>query len=141
VLLDLQPLVQQTQAVIEADLSCCPTISFSAKNLRSVVYNLLSNALKYHHPDRLPYVRIACTLEAGWLRLSVQDNGLGLDLKRQKELFGMFRRFHPHVDGSGIGLYMVKRVVENAGGRIEVESAPNQGSTFTVYLPHQQAFA
>ncbi|AMJ63983.1 hypothetical protein AXW84_00010 (plasmid) [Hymenobacter sp. PAMC 26628] len=67
--------------------------------------------------------------------LEVQDNGLGLDLTREPELFGMFRRYHTHVEGSGIGLYMVKRMVENTGGRIEVHSTLGEGSTFTVYFP------
>ena len=67
--------------------------------------------------------------------LEVQDNGLGLNLTREPELFGMFRRYHTHVPGSGIGLYMVRRMVENAGGRIEVHSTLDEGSTFTVYFP------
>jgi signal transduction histidine kinase len=57
----------------------------------------------------------------------VQDNGLGLDLTRERELFSMFQRYHTHVEGSGIGLYMVKKIVENAGGRIEVESKLDLG--------------
>lgn len=67
--------------------------------------------------------------------LEVQDNGLGLDVTRESQLFTMFRRFHTHVEGSGIGLYMVKRMVENAGGRIEVQSEVGQGTTFRVYFP------
>jgi signal transduction histidine kinase len=65
----------------------------------------------------------------------VQDNGLGLDLTRENDLFTMFRRYHTHVEGSGIGLYMVKKIVENAGGRIEVESQLGRGTTFFVYFP------
>jgi signal transduction histidine kinase len=64
----------------------------------------------------------------------VQDNGLGLDTSQQSELFTMFRRFHVGVEGSGIGLYMVKKVVENAGGKIEVQSEPGVGSIFSVYF-------
>lgn len=67
--------------------------------------------------------------------LEVQDNGLGLTPEQQGKLFGMFRRLHAHVPGSGMGLYMVKRIVENAGGTITVRSQPNEGSTFIVSLP------
>lgn len=134
--LDLTPLLQQTQARLEVDLPADLTLTFSEKNLRSVVYNLLSNALKYRHPDRVPAVRIRCWPQEGYQVLEVQDNGLGLDLTQgQERLFAMFQRLHTHVEGTGIGLYMVKKMVENAGGRIEVQSQLGQGSTFRVYFP------
>ncbi len=66
--------------------------------------------------------------------LEVQDNGLGLDPASEQKLFGMFQRFHDHVEGSGIGLYMVKKMVENAGGRIAVRSELGVGTTFLVYF-------
>jgi len=70
--------------------------------------------------------------------LEVQDNGLGLSAAQQGKLFGMFRRLHDHVPGSGVGLYMVKRIVENAGGVVAVQSEEGVGSTFIVTLPAQQ---
>jgi signal transduction histidine kinase len=113
----------------------CPPFPLSEKNLRSVVYNLLSNALKYHAPERRPQVRLHAHCTDQYLLLTVQDNGLGLDQAGQQKLFGMFQRLHDHVEGSGIGLYMVKRMIENAGGHIEVKSQLGVGSTFLVYLP------
>ncbi|GGG35831.1 sensor histidine kinase [Hymenobacter glacieicola] len=135
--LDLLPLLAETRARLDVDVTACPFINFSEKNLRSVVYNLLSNALKYRHPDRAPHVQVRCRPGTdGYLVLEVEDNGLGLDLARgQKQLFGMFQRLHTHVEGTGIGLHMVKRMVENAGGRIEVQSQLGQGSTFAIYFP------
>ncbi|TGE13951.1 sensor histidine kinase [Hymenobacter elongatus] len=121
--LDLRPLIQQTGARVDVDVATCSTVSFSAKNLRSAIYNLLSNALKYRHPDREPHIRVSCRRQAEHTVLTVQDNGLGLSAAQQKELFMMFRRLHTHVDGSGIGLYMVKKTVENIG------------STFSLYFP------
>jgi signal transduction histidine kinase len=112
---------------------------FSEKNLRSIIYNLLSNALKYHHPDRPPRVRVLSRVEGPWQVLEVHDNGLGLDESQQQELFTMFRRLHSHVEGSGLGLYMVQRILANAGGRIEVRSQPEQGSTFRVHIPWNPA--
>ncbi|RZL15858.1 MAG: PAS domain S-box protein [Hymenobacter sp.] len=135
VLLDLALPLAEAGAQCTVDLDACPAISFSEKNLRSVVYNLLSNALKYHAPTRPALVQVQAQADSSFVRLSVQDNGLGLDASGQQKLFGMFQRLHDHVEGSGIGLYMVKRMVENAGGRIEVESELDVGSTFAVYFP------
>ncbi|SHL56152.1 PAS domain-containing protein [Hymenobacter psychrotolerans] len=132
--LDLAPLLQQTRGRLLVDVQATPTVLFSEKNLRSVIYNLLSNALKFHHPDRPPLVRIRSRVEAGYQILEIQDNGLGMDLTREQGLFTMFRRYHTHVEGSGIGLYMVKKMVENAGGRIEVQSTVGHGTTFCVYF-------
>ena len=113
----------------------CPQVSFAEKNLRSIIYNLLSNALKYRHPDRAPVVHLRSHLEGRYAVLSVQDNGLGLNLDQDgSKLFALFQRLHDHVEGSGIGLYMVKKIVENAGGRIEVSSQQGVGSTFSVYF-------
>ncbi|GAA4055319.1 hypothetical protein GCM10022409_48090 [Hymenobacter glaciei] len=133
--LDLEPLIRATAAQLEIDVQAVPTVSFSEKNLRSVVFNLLSNALKYHAPDRAPRVRLRAWADADATVFEVQDNGLGLNAANEQRLFGMFQRFHDHVEGSGIGLYMVKKMVENAGGRIAVQSELSRGSTFTVYLP------
>jgi len=131
--LDLQALLEQTGAQLEIDLRT-GTIPFLAKNLRSILYNLLSNALKYRAPDRAPHIRLRCYHEEPYTVLAVQDNGLGLSPSQQTELFQMFRRLHTHVEGSGIGLYMVKRMVENAGGKITVASDAGVGSTFFVHL-------
>ncbi|MGI4743922.1 MAG: sensor histidine kinase [Janthinobacterium lividum] len=133
--LDLAPLLRETGGQLLVDVPAETTLLFAEKNLRSVVYNLLSNALKYHHPDRPPQVRVTYQPQAPYQVLTVRDNGLGFDLMRGEEkLFGMFQRLHTHVEGSGVGLYMVKRMVENAGGRIEVQSQLGQGSTFRVYF-------
>ncbi|MBW3130405.1 PAS domain-containing sensor histidine kinase [Hymenobacter profundi] len=138
VCLDLAPLIQELGVQLEVEITDCPAVLFSEKNLRSVVYNLLSNALKYRAPDRVPHVRIWCQTTDDFLILSVQDNGLGLNLAtHQHKLFAMFERFHTHVEGSGIGLYMVKKIMENAGGRIEVQSEVGVGSLFSAYFRRQ----
>ena len=134
--LDMQPELSAAGATLTVALDACPTVHFSAKNLRSIVYNLLSNAVKYRAPDRAPDVQLRCHAAPGQVVLEVQDNGLGLTNAQQGELFRMFRRLHSHVSGSGVGLYVVKKTVENAGGTITVHSEPGVGSTFTVTLPH-----
>ncbi|NML63839.1 PAS domain-containing protein [Hymenobacter sp. RP-2-7] len=135
VALDLAPLVQRAGAELVLDVQDSPPVLCSEKNLRGVIYNLLSNALKYRSPDRPPRVVLRACPAGDYVRLSVEDNGLGLDAASQQKLFGMFQRLHAHVEGAGIGLYMVKKLVENVGGRVEVASELGVGSTFTVYLP------
>jgi len=134
--LDLLSLTLAAGASLTLDVAAAPTVALAPKNLRSILFNLLSNAIKYRHPDRPPVVSLrAYRPEAGGTRLEVQDNGLGLDPSQQSRLFGMFERLHDHVEGTGIGLYTVKRIVENAGGRIRVESELGTGSKFIVELP------
>lgn len=135
---DLAPLLETTGAQVVVDLVAMPELPLSLKNQRSVVYNLLSNALKYRHPDRQPVVHIHCQRHHDTMVLTVQDNGLGLDERQQKRLFGLFQRLHSHVDGSGVGLYMVKKITENAGGNIRVLSQIGVGSTFILTLPLRQ---
>ncbi len=133
--LDLAPLLETAPVTLTVAVAGCQAVHVAPKTLRSVVYNLLSNAVKYRAPDRPALVQLRAHCTPGRLVLAVQDNGLGLTTAQQGELFGMFRRLHVHVEGSGVGLFMVKRLVENAGGTIAVESQPGVGSTFTVSLP------
>ena len=132
VLLDLAGPIAAAGAQLVVEVAACPSLPLSENNLRSVVFNLVSNALKYHHPDRAPRVWVRGQARHQSVVLEVQDNGLGLDLTHERPLFGLFQRFHTHVDGSGVGLYMVKKMVENAGGAITVQSQLGEGSTFTV---------
>ncbi|SDY59534.1 Signal transduction histidine kinase [Hymenobacter psychrophilus] len=133
--LDLTSLLATTGTRLTLDVAACPQVSFAPRHLRSIVYNLLSNAIKYCHPGRLPHVQLRCRSTDALVVLEVEDNGLGLTPDQQGQLFGLFRRLHDHVEGSGLGLYMVKRLVENTGGTIGVQSQAGAGSTFTVTLP------
>ena len=109
-------------------------LKFSKKNFRSVLFNLISNAIKFKSPERPCIININTRLEEPYVVLSVKDNGLGINEPQQEQLFTMFKRFHDHVEGTGIGLYMVKRIVENAGGKIEVESEEGTGTEFRIYF-------
>jgi signal transduction histidine kinase len=133
---DLLPQLQAAGAKLVVDVPALPAIQFSEKNLRSIVYNLLSNAVKYRSPDRPAHIDVRAHVRPGYTVLEVHDNGLGLAPAHLPRLFTMFQRFHDHVEGTGIGLYMVKRMVENAGGRVEVHSHLGAGTTFFVFLPH-----
>jgi PAS domain S-box-containing protein len=133
--LDLSPLIEAASATLTVHVMGCDTVRVAPKTLRSVVYNLLSNAVKYRAPGRPAQVQLRAHCTAAQVVLEVQDNGLGLNDAQQAQLFGMFRRLHTHVEGSGVGLFMVKRLIENAGGTIAVHSQPDAGTTFTVTLP------
>lgn len=133
--LDLIPELAAAGTTLTVEVAACPHVSFAPQHLRSIVYNLLSNALKYRHPVRPPVVALRCRRTGGAVVLEVQDNGLGLTQGQQTQLFGLFQRLHDHVPGAGVGLYMVKRLVENAGGTIAVHSQVGEGTTFIVTLP------
>ncbi|MBD1396345.1 PAS domain-containing protein [Pontibacter sp. JH31] len=132
--LDLEPMLKEAGGLLELEVASCHNIRFAEKNLRSVIQNLLSNAIKYRSPDRVLQVKVACYLTPEYHVLSVTDNGLGISERNQEYLFTMFRRFHDHVEGTGIGLYMIKKMVENAGGHLQVESCLGKGSTFSVWF-------
>lgn len=132
---DLAPVLLATEGRLEVDLAGKADVLFAPQHLRSVLYNLVSNAFKYRHPDRAPVVRVRSQCELGRIIISIQDNGLGLSEQQQDQLFGLFRRLHAHVEGTGIGLYLVKKILDNAGGAVRVSSQVGQGSTFTVIIP------
>jgi signal transduction histidine kinase len=133
---DLTPAIVHSGAVITTDFTV-PEIQFQKKNLRSIFYNLLTNAIKYQRPGVPPVVEVRTRPEGEYILLTVRDNGLGIREAHKEKLFRMFRRFHTHVEGTGIGLYIVKRIVENNGGYIEVESEEGKGSTFSVYFKNE----
>jgi signal transduction histidine kinase len=101
----------------------------------SIIYNLLSNAIKYRSQERTPEVVIETKRQDNFLLITFEDNSIGIGENNLRKLFTMFKRFHTHVEGTGIGLYIVKRIVENGGGKIEVESKVEVGTTFRIYLP------
>ncbi|SDK44028.1 PAS domain S-box-containing protein [Catalinimonas alkaloidigena] len=135
VLLDLQTQVEEAEPHIETHFEACQPLRFSYKNLKSVCYNLISNAIKYRAPERPLTISITCYQEASYQVLEVEDNGLGMKEENIPKVFSMFKRLHTHVEGSGVGLYLVKRIVDNAGGKVEVESEEGVGTTFRVLLP------
>jgi len=133
IILDLRQEISSSHAQVSTPLGNCSEVFISRKNLRSVLYNLISNGIKYRHPDRPCVIEVSCRQDHDSTVVQVKDTGLGIENDKLHKLFGMFERLHTHVDGSGVGLYMVKKIVENAGGRIEVDSSP-EGSVFTVHL-------
>lgn len=124
-----------SEAIIDSDFSQCKRISFSRKNFKSILFNLISNAIKYQSSERKPEIFIKSWIEGNYAVISIKDNGLGFEEKDKGKIFGMFKRLHDHVDGSGVGLYIVKRIIENAGGKIEAFSEKGKGTEFRIFFP------
>jgi signal transduction histidine kinase/CheY-like chemotaxis protein len=109
-------------------------VQFSAKSMRSILYNLLSNAIKYCPAEVHPRIHIRTYATGPYIVLSVKDNGFGIKEADIPKVFKMFKRLHTNTEGTGIGMYIVKRILENSGGKIEVNSEFGKGSEFLAYL-------
>jgi signal transduction histidine kinase len=131
--MDVSQLIEESDARIYTHFEV-PSIRFARKNIRSILYNLLTNAIKYRSPERTIQINIHSVQQNSYILLSFADNGLGIQADQIEKIFLMFKRVHTHVEGSGIGLYIVKRIIENNGGKIEVESEPGKGTTFNMYF-------
>ncbi|HEY4154796.1 MAG TPA: ATP-binding protein, partial [Puia sp.] len=136
--------------IIRAELNALPVISGIPFQIRQLFENLLGNAFKYHHRDRKPVIQITCEKEfhtfvtesdtdstAPYYKITVQDNGIGFEPEFAQKIFELFHRLHPREEysGTGVGLAICKRIVQNHKGFIEAASLPDQGSAFTIYLP------
>lgn len=131
---DIENMIQEADAQFIESLEVTK-IRFAKANLRTILYNLISNAVKYRSPDRPLNIVIKTYALDSEIALSISDNGLGLSENQQSKLFMMFKRFHSNTEGTGIGLYIIKRIVENAGGHIEAQSELDKGTTFTIFFP------
>jgi two-component system, sensor histidine kinase LadS len=108
--------------------------------LQSILFNLVSNAIKYRSPDRQPIIKIVGEPAGNSYQIKVSDNGLGIDLSNKDigQVFGLYKRMHLHVEGKGLGLYLVKTQVESLNGKIEIKSKLDVGTEFTIQLPLNQ---
>jgi signal transduction histidine kinase len=101
--------------------------------LYSIFYNLIHNSIKYRQPGLPCVIQIRSRLLKEGVQLVFKDNGIGIDLKKRGEqVFGLYKRFHPAIEGKGMGLFMVKTQVEALGGKISISSEPNKGTEFTI---------
>lgn len=113
-----------------------PAIRADQTQMVQMLLNLVQNAIKFSPQDR-PVVEVTAKKENGQVIISVRDEGVGIDPAQQQRIFQIFQRLHlrEEYEGNGIGLAMVKKIAEQAGGHIEVTSQPGKGSTFTVKMP------
>lgn len=101
----------------------------------SIVFNLISNAIKYRNPDIKNKILISSEEDDNYTILNIKDNGLGINLKKNKDkIFGMYKTFHRNDDAKGLGLFLSKNQIESMNGKIKVKSNVNKGSTFSIYF-------
>ncbi|GGH04085.1 PAS domain-containing sensor histidine kinase [Mucilaginibacter phyllosphaerae] len=131
----LQTNITATNAHISTNFTDCRQIDYIPAYMESIFQNLLTNALKYKHPDREPVINITTQKTGTDVYLLFEDNGVGIDMARYgDQLFGMYKTFHRNSDSKGIGLFITRNQVEALGGNIQVESAVNVGTKFTIKL-------
>jgi signal transduction histidine kinase len=136
----LKTKIDEKKALIHNNVPDSVVINYNPAYLDSILLNFLSNAVKYSHQDRTPEVTISCTPCSDseslhrWV-LEIADNGMGIDLEQNKEkLFGMYKTFHGNKDAKGIGLFLTKYQIEAMGGRVDVSSIVNEGTTFRIFI-------
>jgi len=138
VLEDLSVLVQRTGAQVE--VGPLPTINADPSQIRQLMQNLLSNALKFRREGVDPLVRIQAEVESGWVTLTVADNGIGFDPQYATRIFRVFERLHGRgaYPGTGIGLALCRKIAERHGGTVVADGVPDEGATFTVTMQTQR---
>ena len=128
----LENKIAESNATINTDIQV-KTINFSKKNLRSIIYNLVCNAIKFAG-DEKPIININTKIENKQTVLTVEDNGIGMTTDSLERIFEMYGRLNQEKEGFGIGLYLAKKIINASGGKIEVESELGKGSKFTIFF-------
>ncbi len=131
--LTLNEIIRASGVVIKSDINVSE-ITYSRRKLRSIVYNLVNNAIKFKSADRTPEILITTTRSDNFVIISVKDNGIGIDPEKHEAIFAKYYRLENEIEGSGIGLYLVKEIVNSTGGKVLLHSKPNEGSEFRVFL-------
>lgn len=145
-LINLNRLVEETISLnrnlleekkAEVEFHDLPVISSYHSPLRQVFQNLITNAVKYSKPGLPPKIRISATDQTTAWKIAIEDNGIGIPPEYHERIFIIFQRLHKREEygGTGIGLAVVKKIIDNLGGTIWVDSIPGEGSTFYFTLP------
>jgi signal transduction histidine kinase len=134
----IQTQILSSKANIISDFEKYPSMIYPEKFLHSILLNLISNSIKYKSSDKTPIINIHTKNENDYCLLTYSDNGLGMDIEKYRnKIFSLYNRYHRHAEGQGIGLYLIKSQVEQMGGKIEILSKPDEGTTFYIYLKEQ----
>lgn len=130
--------IQETRSTISADFREASQIMTVPSYMESIFYNLISNAIKYRHPGRRPAIAIQSSVKGEYVQIDFADNGLGIDLTTHRDsLFSLYKRFHFHVDGRGLGLYLVKMQLNALGGKIDLTSKEGSGTVFSIWIKNE----
>ncbi|MEN6304257.1 MAG: ATP-binding protein [Armatimonadia bacterium] len=138
VVVNLADLIAEGGATVILPQQACPLVHADTNRLRQVLSNLIANALKYRHPERPLTVELSCRLrDDGMVEVAVADNGMGIAPEYHEKIFLPFQRLPEarRTQGTGMGLAIVRKIVEYHGGRVWVESAPGEGTVFYFTLP------
>jgi len=131
--LSIDNLLRNEEVEIIADFSAVNEMLTLKSYVYSIFFNLISNSIKYRRPGIKPVIRINTAKDKKNIQLVFTDNGLGIDLVQNADkVFGLYKRFHTHTEGKGVGLYIVKTQVEALAGIITIESEINKGTTFRI---------
>lgn len=137
---DLEGVIQETGAVITSDP--LPQLTGNKRQLRQLFHNLIGNAIKYRKPNVVPQITIHCEIsqrgeKGAFYVITITDNGIGFEQEHAEKIFQVFQRLHGRSEykGTGVGLAIVQKVVQNHKGHISAEGVPGVGATFKVVLP------
>lgn len=132
----IKDVIEKYHVSIESDFAQADRLMTVKSYVYSVFLKLLSNSIKYRQPGLPPVISLKSFARGGGIELIISDNGLGIDLKKNgREIFGLYKRFHYHVEGKGMGLFLAKTEIEKLGGTIDVASEVNNGTAFKIFLP------
>lgn len=132
----IKSLIESAKATISSDFSEGDLVKFNQEYLESIFLNLITNSIKYARPEVYPIIHFSTKSIKGTLQLSVEDNGQGMDLEKiGSRIFKLNQSFHGNPDSKGVGLYLVYHHVTSLGGKIEVVSEVNRGTTFRISFP------
>jgi light-regulated signal transduction histidine kinase (bacteriophytochrome) len=144
----LREQIEDKKAVIES--SKLPTLKVIPFQFQQLFLNIISNAIKYRNPEMPPHIKITAGIvpvseaqadtslkDKDYWKIQIVDNGIGFEQKYADKIFELFQRLHgkSEYEGTGIGLAICKKIVNNHGGFIKATGQPGQGSTFSIYLP------
>ena len=131
--------IELYKPIIKLDFEKATTLYVNKAYIESILMNLLTNSIKYKSENRKLKISIATSQLNDAVILTFKDNGIGIDLERNKDkVFGLYQRFHNYPDSKGLGLYLVKSQVETMGGIIDIESQVNKGTIFTLIFKNKQ---
>ena len=125
--------IENENITIHKDLKDCKTVLFSESHFNSMLQNIIHNSIKYRSLDRDLEIEIKSFKDQNFNCISIKDNGIGINLKEHgSHVFGLFKRATDTKEGSGLALYLIKKILEKTGGEIKVESELGRGTTFTL---------
>jgi signal transduction histidine kinase len=124
--------------ILKIDFENVTVVNVNKTYIESILLNLLTNSIKYRSESRTLKITITATQLNDSITLVFKDNGIGIDLERNRDkIFGLYQRFHDYPDSKGLGLYLVKSQVEAMGGNISIDSEVNKGTTFTLIFKNK----